>query len=81
MSAAVEDWVGYKLDAGPGDVEAEHPVQGRFRQVGAVLAGSTAPRAPVSLRAAGHTDTETLLREAGYSAPELAALRSQGVIA
>jgi uncharacterized protein len=23
MSAAVEDWVGYKLDAGPGDVEAE----------------------------------------------------------
>jgi uncharacterized protein len=23
MSAAVEDWVGYKLDAGPGDVAAE----------------------------------------------------------
>ena len=62
-------------------VEAEHPVQGRFRQVGAVLAGSTPPRAPVSLRAAGQTDTETLLREAGYSAAELTALRSQGVIA
>jgi alpha-methylacyl-CoA racemase len=62
-------------------VEASHPAQGRFRQVGAVLAGSTPPAAPVVLRAAGHTDTETLLREAGYSTQELAAMRSQGVIA
>lgn len=61
-------------------VEAEHPAHGRFRQLGAVLAGAAPVPQPVRLRAGGETDTDALLSAAGYSAAELAALRSEGVI-
>ena len=78
----VEELVGDAHFAARGAfVEAEHPAQGRFRQVGAVLAGAMRPNAPVALRGAGHTDTETLLRGAGYTTEELTAMRSEGVIA
>jgi alpha-methylacyl-CoA racemase len=70
-----------QLLARGGVVEAEHPTAGRFRQLGAVLAGS-APRRPVhELRDAAATDTDTLLAAAGYSAAEIAALRAEGAVA
>ena len=62
-------------------VEAEHPTRGRFRQLGPVLAGAAPVARPVALRDAADTDTDALLAAAGYSAAELAALRSEGVIA
>jgi alpha-methylacyl-CoA racemase len=62
-------------------VEAEHPARGRFRQLGPVLAGAAPVPTPVPLRGAAETDTDALLAAAGYSAAELAALRSEGVIA
>jgi alpha-methylacyl-CoA racemase len=62
-------------------VEAEHPLQGRFRQLGAVLAGAGPLAHPVALRDGAETDTDALLSAAGYPAAELAALRSEGVIA
>lgn len=61
--------------------EAVHPAHGRVRQVGAVLAGQTPPRGPVQARDAAETDTDSLLQEAGFGAPALAALRRDGVIA
>jgi crotonobetainyl-CoA:carnitine CoA-transferase CaiB-like acyl-CoA transferase len=62
-------------------VEAEHPRAGRFRQLGPVLAGAVPVATPVALREAGETDTDALLAAAGYTPAELAALRSEGVIA
>jgi alpha-methylacyl-CoA racemase len=62
-------------------VEAEHPARGRFRQLARGLAGAARAEGPVALRDPAATDTEALLAEAGYSAAEIAALRSEGVIA
>lgn len=61
--------------------EANHPEHGRFRQVGPVLAGMRRPRGRVVLRGAGQTDTDALLREAGFAAEHIDRLRSEGVVA
>ena len=61
--------------------EAEHPAHGRFRQLGAVLAGSAPLAARVAVRDAATTDTDELLREAGYAEAEIGALRQAGVVA
>jgi alpha-methylacyl-CoA racemase len=61
--------------------EAEHPVHGRVRQVGAVLAGQLPPDGPARARDAAETDTEALLREAGLAPAVVEALRRQGVVA
>lgn len=61
--------------------EASHPQRGRFRQLAPLLAGTQRPAEPAALRASGETDTDALLRAAGYAADELAALRQEGVIA
>ena len=61
-------------------VEAKHPVHGTFRQLGPVLAGS--PRQAVyELPDTTTTDTDTVLTEAGFTADEIAALRTEGVVA
>jgi alpha-methylacyl-CoA racemase len=60
-------------------VEAEHPNHGRFRQVGAVLAGQTEP--PGALPDMKATDTDALLRAAGLSADEIKKLREEGAVA
>ena len=62
-------------------VEAQRAGGGRFRQLAPVLAGCAPLREPALLPAASETDTDALLRGAGYSAEDLAALRSEGVIA
>jgi alpha-methylacyl-CoA racemase len=62
-------------------VEAVHPEQGTFRQVGPVFAGMQRPDEPYAARDATITDTDALLADAGYSADEIAKLRDAGVVA
>jgi alpha-methylacyl-CoA racemase len=62
-------------------VEAEHPTQGAFRQVGPILAGQCAPAGAYQLRDAAESDVEHLLREAGYPDEEIARLRDAGAVA
>jgi alpha-methylacyl-CoA racemase len=60
--------------------EASRPGGERFRQLAPLLAGCEPLRGPAALPGP-ETDTDALLRAAGYSAADLAALRSEGVIA
>jgi len=62
-------------------VQASAPEQGRFEQVGWVLAGMDRGQPGPVVRAATVTDTDALLAEVGYSAAEIAALRDEGVAA
>ena len=62
-------------------VDAVHPEQGTFRQVGPVFAGMERPDAPYEARDATITDTDAVLEGAGLSAGEIAKLRDAGVIA
>jgi alpha-methylacyl-CoA racemase len=62
-------------------VEARRPDGGRFRQLAPLLAGCEPLRGPVELPDPARTDTDVLLQSAGYSAEDVAALRSEGVIA
>jgi len=61
-------------------VEATSEQHGRFRQVGAVLAGMVAPAEPVVAPDATTTDTDELLIAAGYEPEKIADLRSRGVV-
>jgi len=61
--------------------DAEHPVHGRIRQVGPILAGQTPPADPARVRDAASTDTDALLREAGVPPEHIATLRHDGAIA
>ena len=60
---------------------AHHPTEGAFRQGAPPLAGMLRSEAPVAVPDAAETDTDALLRDAGLSDAELAALRTDGVIA
>jgi len=62
-------------------VDAIHPAQGRFRQVGALLAGQERPDEPYQLPDGDGTDTDELLQAAGYSPADCVKLREAGVIA
>jgi alpha-methylacyl-CoA racemase len=62
-------------------VEATAPAHGRFEQVGWVLAGMDRDQPGPVVRDATVTDTDALLKEAGYSVAEIAALREEGVAA
>ncbi len=62
-------------------VDAVHPEQGAFRQVGPVFAGMARPDAPYEARDATVTDTDALLAGAGLSADEITELREAGVVA
>ncbi len=60
---------------------ARHPEHGEFRQLGPVLAGMTGAAGDVRVRETSWTDTEELLRGAGYSADEIERLRGAGIVA
>jgi alpha-methylacyl-CoA racemase len=60
---------------------AEHPSEGRFRQVGHVLAGMQPIEGPVAVRDGTVTDTSELLAAAGVPEEQLEAMRRDGVIA
>lgn len=62
-------------------VEAEHPVHGRFRQLGPVLAGMDPVTEPVPIPDVTRTDTDAVFAEAGIPADRIADLRVEGVIA
>jgi alpha-methylacyl-CoA racemase len=62
-------------------VEAVHPAQGRLRQLGFVLAGQEGPGEPVTVPDGETTDTDALLRAAGYADDEIAKLRREGAVA
>ncbi|MBS0306106.1 MAG: CoA transferase [Proteobacteria bacterium] len=60
--------------------DAIHPERGRFEQLAPLLAGCARDAAPHTVAAAGHTDTDEVLRGAGFAAAEIAALRSEGCV-
>ncbi len=60
-------------------VDAEHPTHGKFRQVGAVLAGQSVPAGVLPDMAT--TDTDALLAAAGYAPDAIEALREEGAVA
>ncbi len=62
-------------------VDATHPTEGRFRQVGPVLAGQPGQGEPVDVPDWSQTSTDEVLAEVGYSPDELQALRHDEVIA
>lgn len=62
-------------------VDAEHPTQGRFRQLAPVLAGTDRSAALQRVPDAAVTDTDTLLATAGLTSAEIADLRRDGVVA
>jgi len=61
-------------------VDAVHPVHGRMRQIGHVLAGMVPLEAPVLLPDPSATDTDRLLGEAGADPATLERWRARGVI-
>jgi alpha-methylacyl-CoA racemase len=63
-------------------VEAEHPQHGRFRQLGATLAGQIPPEGVQQIPdLAGDTDTFEVLAEAGLAASVIEDLRDRGLVA
>lgn len=62
-------------------VDAGHARHGRFRQTGPVLAGQMQPPTLVQLPDGSHTDTDMLLRHAGYTTEDIARLREEGAVA
>ena len=62
-------------------VDAEHPSTGRFRQLGAVLAGQADGDPPVAAPDWSVTQTDDLLIAAGYERATIDELRTEGVIA
>ena len=61
-------------------VDAVHPAEGPFRQLGPVFAGAPDPGHP-TLPDPAATATAGLLAEAGLADDEIAALAAEGVIA
>lgn len=61
-------------------MRARHPERGEFEQLGPVLAGGERVQPLYEVRPAGVTDTDEVLRAAGFGAAEIAALRARGSI-
>jgi alpha-methylacyl-CoA racemase len=62
-------------------IDAVHPTHGRFRQTAPVLAGQRRPTEPVALPEMTATDTDALLRTAGYDDDQIRRLREEGAVA
>ena len=62
-------------------VDATHPTEGAFRQVGPVLAGQPGQGAGVEVPDWSQTSTVEILSAAGYTPAELDSLLTEGVIA
>jgi alpha-methylacyl-CoA racemase len=69
------------LNARADFVDAKHDTHGPFRQVGWVLAGMDRAQDAPQVREPDVTDTDELLRAAGYTGAEIAALREDGAVA
>jgi alpha-methylacyl-CoA racemase len=62
-------------------VDADHPVEGRLRQTGPVLAGQQAPAGPYELPDWSTSDADDVLAGAGFTTDEIERLRAEGAIA
>ncbi len=62
-------------------VDATHPTEGEFRQVGPVLAGQPGAGEAVTVPDWSETSTVEILTAAGYDADDLESLLTEGVIA
>lgn len=62
-------------------IDAEHPVHGRFRQLGPLLAGMDPAPAVTPVPDVTCTDTDDVLASAGFDAAAIAELRTAGVVA
>ncbi|MGH0036811.1 MAG: CaiB/BaiF CoA transferase family protein [Myxococcota bacterium] len=61
-------------------MEAEHPEDGRFRQVAPVLAGGLREQPLHRVRVGDDTDADALLSEAGLASDEIEKLRAEGAV-
>lgn len=61
-------------------MDAEHPQRGGFEQLGPVLAGGQRKQPKHRVAALGVTDTDDVLRAAGFPAEEIARLRASGSV-
>jgi alpha-methylacyl-CoA racemase len=61
-------------------MDALHPSEGRFRQLGPVLAGGDRAQPVHPVRPPGETDVASLLAGVGMESEEIDALREQGVV-
>ncbi len=68
------------FDAAGAFVEAESEEHGRFRQLGAVLAGMEPPVEPVRVPDPATTDTDELLGGVGYDRSQIDDLRARGIV-
>ena len=59
---------------------ANHPKRGNFEQLAPNLAGAERGQPTFQLPATGHTDTDAVLGEAGFSADEIQQLRNSGSV-
>jgi alpha-methylacyl-CoA racemase len=62
-------------------IEAVHPTEGRFRQLGPLLAGMARPIAPIALPDPSVTDTDRRLVAAGVDSATIDGWRSAGAVA
>ncbi len=62
-------------------VEAEHPIHGRFSQLGPMLAGMDPIDGVIDVPDVTVTDTDAVFDEAGVALERVTALRTEGVIA
>ena len=62
-------------------VNAERADGSEFEQVGWTLAGADRAQLAPTVREPGFADTDAVLREAGFSPAEIAALHDQGAVA
>jgi alpha-methylacyl-CoA racemase len=61
-------------------VDAEHPTEGKFRQLAPPLAGMNRAPGTISVPDGSKTDTDELLAEAGFTPNEISSMRADGVI-
>jgi alpha-methylacyl-CoA racemase len=61
--------------------QAEHPSEGRFRQVAPPLAGMPRGPDPIQVPDTAKTDTDALLAEAGMAREQIEKMRSAGIVA
>jgi alpha-methylacyl-CoA racemase len=60
---------------------ATHDTEGAFRQLGTLLAGTDTQRRSFRVRDATVTDTDVVLRAAGFTDTDIEALRAEGAVA
>ena len=59
-------------------MKAKHPEKGEFTQLSAVLAGGERKQPVHQVKAAGQTDTDAVLKAAGFSDEEIQRLKDSG---